>query len=329
MPRSLASYSREDWLRLRPLTQSYKEAVYRFEDRLFSARPPASPTAFAAACSSLAGRALAITIAFNSDRAIAWQARFCRRNLRGAALVVVDNSTDEAAAARIATVCRDASVAYVRLRHGPTDPRSASRSHGVALNWAYRRLVRRLEPPVFAFIDHDCFPIQPVDLAALVADQPIYGQIQTRANGWYLWPGFSVFRWSAVAHRRLDFRQDWFLGLDTGGANWRRLYRELDRDRLRFARAWHVEFRDPASARSAIFHRVDDWIHIGNMSGWMAPEPGRDELAATLLARAEADPAGTLATLIPQPTAPTGNRVAGDDSRRQRAAGSSAGPRPD
>jgi hypothetical protein len=301
MPRSLASYSREDWLHLRPLTQRYKAAIYRVEDRLFSARPPASPAAFAELLSRLAGRAIAVTIAFNSDATIAWQIRFCARNLQGATLVVVDNSTDRAAAARIAALCRRAAVPYIRLRHGPTDPRAASRSHAVALNWAYRRLVRALRPPLFAFVDHDCYPIRPVDLPALVADQPIYGQLERRANGWYLWAGFCVFRWSAVADRELDFRPDWFLGLDTGGANWDRLYRDLDRGRLRFARTWLATLRDSGSALPATFHRIDDWLHIGNASGWRAPEPSRDALAVSLLTRAIEDPAGALALLTDPP----------------------------
>lgn len=304
MPRSLASYGPADWLRLRPVTQVYKEVVYGLEDRLFSARPPASPGEFAAICASLAGQALAITVAFNSPDAIGWQTRFCRKNLRNAALVVLDNSTDRTAAEQIAAICRSERVAYVRLRHGFIDSRSASRSHGAALNWAYRRLVRRLRPPVFAFLDHDCFPIRPVDLPALVAGQPVYGQLVARANGWYLWPGFCVFRWSAVADRRLDFRQDWFLGLDTGGANWGRLYSGLDRSRLRFARASRVALTDPPAPDAPAFHRIDDWLHVGNMSRWMAPTPGRDALAAAWLARALDDPEGALAALIEPPPAP-------------------------
>jgi hypothetical protein len=299
MPRALASYSAADWRRLRPLTQYYKELLYRLEDRLFSAKPPAAPAAFAATCARLAGRPLAITIAYNSAAAIEWQIRFCAKNLRGAALVVIDNSSDRAAAGRIEALCREAEVAYVRLRHGPADPRGSSRSHAAALNWAYRRLVRRLRPPVFAFIDHDCYPLLPVELPALVAEQPIYGRLANREHGWYLWPGFCVFRWSEAAARRLDFRSDLFAGLDTGGAGWRSFYRHLDPMQLRFARHDLVAPAEPPDIGA--FERIDDWLHIGNMSEWRAMRPGREAVIERLLLRALADPTGTLESLVVLP----------------------------
>jgi hypothetical protein len=225
--------------------------------------------------------------------AIEWQIRFCARNLRGAALVVVDNSKDRAASARIEALARAADVSYLRLRHGLGDPRGSSRSHGAALNWAYRRLVRRLRPPVFAFIDHDCYPLQPVELPALVADQPIYGKLALRDNGWYLWAGFCVFRWSEDVARRLNFRTDLFAGLDTGGAGWGSFYRHIDRRRLRFAANSLIVLGDPAE--TGIFERIDDWLHIGNMSRWMAMRPGKAALIEQLLPQAFADPTGALA----------------------------------
>jgi len=295
MPRPLASYSAADWRRLRPLTQSYKSVLYRLEDRIFSARAPAAPAAFGETLRRLEGSNLVLTIAFNSPAAIEWQIRFSNRNLAGAALVVVDNSTDRVAADAIAALCREGGIAHLRLRHGPTDPRVGSRSHGIALNWAFRRIVRPLRPAVFGFIDHDCYPLRPADPAALLGEQPIYGRLVLRENGWYLWPGFCFFRWSDAVAERLDFLADGFFGLDTGGAGWRRFYRDFDRNRLRFAR--HRLVGSPEAPAAGAFEHIDDWLHIGNMSRWMAMRPGREALIERILAAALADPAAALATL--------------------------------
>ena len=59
--------------------------------------------------------------------------------------------------------------------------------------------------------------------------------IRTAGERWFLWAGFCLFHYAAVADRMLDFRQDWFIGLDTGGANWELLYRHADITRLRRA----------------------------------------------------------------------------------------------
>lgn len=291
MPRRFASFGFEDWLHLRPLTQSWKECIWRLEDRAFSARRARPDGTAEALGRRLAGQSVAFSIAYNNVPVIDWQIRFCRRNLQGAALAVLDNSSDARAGADIAGLCRASDIVYVPLPRRPRDTRSASRSKALAINWAWRNLVRPLRPPVFAFLDHDLYPLRPVDLPALVAEQPVYGMRVTRPGGWYLWAGFCVFRHAAVAGHDLDFRQDWFLGLDTGGANWSRLYRGLDPGRLRFAREGWVELGRDAEGAPVVADRIDDWLHLRHMSGWRGALAARQGAVETLVPRLLADPA--------------------------------------
>lgn len=271
-------YSAREWLLLRPLIHGFKQWRYDREDRCYCAQP--SPDrGFAAARETLRGRNVALAIAFNNPWAIGWQARLCAKHLTDAAYAIADNSTDPSAAAAIAEIARGAGAAYFRLPPNPYGIKHASRSHGLALNWAYRNILRPLAPPVFALIDHDMFPLKPVALAADVRTQPIFGRAMIRPHGWYLWAGFAVFRWADVAGVALDFRQDWFNGLDTGGANYRLYYRGLDRDSLRFADETQEWLREGGDHLSDGIDHFDGWVHLGNASQWWEKSRGGKDKA--------------------------------------------------
>ena len=264
--RPLAEYGAVDWLRLRPVLQAYKTVRYDTLDYLYSKRM-AHPDR--AAERLLAGGSLAslvVTIAFDNPWVIERQARLSKRNLTDSAYVVADNSNSPSAAQAIAATCQRLAVPYVRLPPNPS--RSPSRSHGLALNWAYRNIVKAVEPEVFAFIDHDLLPLRPVRLREKVAWQPLYGPIVLRGRRWYLWPGYCVFRFDCVRAFGLDFRQDWFNGLDTGGANWRRLYRHILRRDLRLTTHEFQTIHDAQSQPVGRIEYIDEWLHIGQASGW-------------------------------------------------------------
>lgn len=261
MPRSLRDFSRRDWVRLRPLTQGYKTLRYDAVNALYMRRGRAD----AALLARLRGRAVACSIAFNSDWAIDRQSRLMRRYLPDIAYLVADNSTDDAAAARIAAICAAQGAHYFRLPRTPT--RMASRSHGLALNWVCRNVIAPLAPPAFGFLDHDIFPTAPVDITACLRDQPVYGRVVERFGRWYLWAGLCFFRGDVLRAARLDFRQDWFLGLDTGGANWR-FYAALDRAALAFPHERQIQLGTLADGEIDAIDLIGDWVHCGNTSGW-------------------------------------------------------------
>ena len=171
----LAAYTAKDWSRLRPLTLAYRTAARTRQMRRYQAVPPADMAGFEAMAAKLHGQPLAISIAFNQPWVIDWQQRFIARNMHDLAYMVADNSSIPAQAAEIERLCAERDVPYVRLPGNPGT--SASRSHTLALNWVYERVVKPLDPPIFAFLDHDLFPVVPVAPSRDLDGQPFYGRL--------------------------------------------------------------------------------------------------------------------------------------------------------
>ncbi|MEP9349045.1 hypothetical protein [Xanthobacter sp. KR7-225] len=306
--RALSDYALREWLAGAPFAQRLRRARNVAVDRLYRRRRAVGQEALVARLKG--APALAVTVAFNQPGAVALLADAMTRFLPDTALVVCDNSTDPSARAAIAAVCGARRVDYCPLPPTPyRGARNGSRSHAVALNWAFSNLVRPAAPAVFAVLDHDLVPLAGVDLAALVRDQPCYGHLRRsdfpRERAWYLWPGFSVFDFARVGALALDFGTDTPLGLDTGGQNWGVLYSRLDRGQLKRAQVRSVYLADAvpgAGARRASM-LLDTWFHIGGAGhragGTGALERTRaafdadpDGLLARLLATADARPAG-------------------------------------
>jgi len=279
MPRPLRDFDRHDWARLRPLTQGYKTLRYAASTALYVRRGRRDPGLLA----SLRGRPLVCSIAYNDDWAIDRQSRLMRRHLVDAEYLVADNSSDPAASARIAAICADRRIAYARLPRIRLRP--GSRSHGLALNWVCRNVVMPAAPPAFGFVDHDIFPTAPFSLAERLRTQPVYGRCVDRGARWYLWAGFCFFRADVLRTGRLDFSQDWFIGLDTGGANWR-YYATLDRAALAFPNDRVIRL---AGGGTETVDLIGDWIHYGNASGWREGAASKRALVDAMLAPLLAD----------------------------------------
>ncbi|MGE0499328.1 MAG: hypothetical protein AB7I79_08730 [Rhizobiaceae bacterium] len=286
MPRSLASYSTAEWLRLRPLSQAYKSALWDRIDRRYSAMPHIEPSVLEALHRRLDGRNFVATIAWNSPWTIRWLLRFVAKNLSNATFLVADNSSNPTAREDVSALCSEFGAAYVRL---PPNPYAAgnhpSRSHGLALNWVYRHVVRRLEPEAWGFFDHDLYPTAPFDPAERLRGQPLYGHLEQRRGGAYLWPGYALYSSKADVEEPLDFRQDWFLGLDTGGMGARLIARHRSRASLAFARTRSIGPDRNFAVTIDDLDWLDDCVHLGNASGWLKPNSGREEALDALLER--------------------------------------------
>jgi hypothetical protein len=300
MTRPLSEYSPADWRRLRPLTHAIKTLRYRAVDRLYRRRPARAgdPQALARA---IAGRQLLTTIAFADPEAIDWQGRLLGHYLPRPLHLIADNSPDDASAEAIAAVARNRRLAYIRLPQNPW--RDASRSHGIALNWVWHNVVRRGRPAAFGFLDDDLFPTGPDDPFAPLESQDFYGVVREWGPRWFLWAGYCSFRFDRVADKPLDFGQDWFKGLDTGGGNWRVLYRHVERARLREAESRYVPFKAGVEMREGPLQWCGSWLHeIGAM--------GRSDLRAEKR-RAVAE------ILAPHLAAACGRRLAEAEPDRQ------------
>jgi hypothetical protein len=284
MPRPIATYTASEWSRLRPLTQGYKTWLWDRTDRRHAARPPDSAEAMSQLLKQLSGRNVVASIAFNVPWTIRWQLRFAARYLENAAFLVADNSTNPDARAAIGKLCADAGIAYLALPPNPyRETRHASRSHGLALNWVYRNIIGELRPAAWGFFDHDLFPTQPFHPLRRLRGQPFYGDLESRPGGRYLWPGFCLFSADADAELPLDFRQDWFMGLDTGGMNAGLLARHTDLAKLAFAQRRSIGARRNLAVTIDEIDWFDDCVHIGNASGWYRSNAEREPALDVLL----------------------------------------------
>ena len=258
--RPLREYDVRDWLRFRPVTHAYKTLRYGAAREIHVRRRQQSGDRDIA--DRIRGRRVLVTIAYNDADAIDMQAAAVARCVPDALHVIADNSTDDAAAVAIAATAERSNVPYARLpRDYSSRAGGASRSHGLAMNWAWRNLVRPGEPEAFGFLDHDLYPTAADDPFAMLDRQPVYGSLRQEGNRWFLWAGYCMFRFDAVKDLPLDFGQDWFKGLDTGGGNWELLYRHLDRDRLAFVSTHFEPYRAGADPVQDSIQWCGAWLH--------------------------------------------------------------------
>lgn len=257
----LSEYGWNDWRRLRPLTHWLKTRR-NAADREQFVRLPARAGDVAALVARIRGQRLLVTVAFDDADALSMQLPLVARFVPQAIHVVADVSMDEAAARDNAAVAARHGVAYVRLPANPwLRPDQASRTHGLSINWVWRNIVQPGEPKMFGFLDDDIFPTAPDDPFALLDRQPIAGVLRRVGTRWFLSIGFSMYRFDAVKDLPLDFGQDWFKGLDTGGANWQIFFRHLDFAKLRFVDYRKLPYQPGADPATAPIEWYGVWLH--------------------------------------------------------------------
>ena len=211
MPRTLSKYTVREWFRLRPLVDRKNHARYQIRERLALARH-AGPMALP----HIRSQNVLITISFNDPQVIEWQIKLIARNVSGAVQVVADNSTNLAARGAI---CTAAGVAFVPVPANPWTRREldGGKSHGYALNWAWRNIVLANRPSMIGFLDHDIFPTATTNPFRMLDRAAVAGLVRKAPDGrWYLWPGFAFFNLARLPTDRLNFGRDWLDGFDTG-----------------------------------------------------------------------------------------------------------------
>lgn len=280
MAKPLSEYDLKDWARLRPVMHRIKTIRYRIVDALYLRRPARAGDATGAAM-AMTGRHALITIAFGDAEAIAWQYQLLRRYVPNAEYIIADNTPDDAEAAAIESVARKFAIPYFRLPDNPWH--QPSRSHGLALNWVWHNVIRPGRPAAFGFLDDDLFPLAADDPFAPLASQDFYGVVRTAGPRWFLWAGFCMFRFDRVQDLPLDFGQDWFAGLDTGGGNWEVLYRHADRAKLRELPAEQKPYRDGVPVTRGPIHWCGTWLHeVGSTGDRALDEDKRRVISQTI-----------------------------------------------
>lgn len=262
--RRLNEFSTGEWLRLVP----WLEAARQLRNDTLLARylksEPRGLANFLAAHAHLRGRDIAIVIAFQQPWPLDWLLSSAKANLPGTTVIVLDNSRDPAKAAEVRAVCAAHATPWIALP--PYVTRHVNRSHGMAMSWAYHRVVAALQPRNFGFLDHDLIPVAPVDLVRRLAAQPAYGLLNAGRFGyWSIWAGYCLYRFADVQGRPLNFLYDFSRGLDTGGRNWDPVYSAIDRASLRFAAQEFTDLRLPDGTVRKVEVVDGCWVHMGGV----------------------------------------------------------------
>lgn len=217
-----------------------------------------------------------IAITFNAPKLVEYQIKFVKKFVEGRFLhIICDNSTSKECAEEIRAICEKYDVTYIRIEDRKT-PYGYSNSHEIALNWTYKNVVKKRRNN-FAFIDHDMFPLKPVNPYEYIKDYPVFGKYMVSPSGiWYLWAGFSFFNYDFVKDLPLNFHRYKKFGIfsmkgknwvDTGSANYNCLYSKIERDKLLPFREKFVDFLTGERTQYGVgnfSHLLDEgkWFHI-------------------------------------------------------------------
>ena len=262
----LSEFSVKDWLKLRPLDVAFKQVRNDVWLKYYVNQKTAELSQFLTDNSHLAGRNIAIVVAFEQPWAVNWLLQMAKKNLMNTTVLVFDNSHKTAARAELAAVCKQNGTPYLALPMNRT--KHVNRSHGMAMSWIYDNVINIIQPKLFAFIDHDLIPVSEVDFEERLANQQFFG----RAGGkfphyWSLWAGYCIFIYAAFKHQPLNFLYDFSRGLDTGGRNWDSIYSHFDKAQIYFASRTYKNLKLPTVENYTKVEFVDEcWIHMGSIS---------------------------------------------------------------
>ena len=264
--RYLTEFSALEWLKLLPIQHALKQvrndawlAIYK------NARADGLPQ-FLVENEGLANKNIALVIAFEQPWALNWLLRMASRNASDFTVLVFDNSRNPSKRVELKGICKQNKAPYLALPRNPT--RHVNRSHGMAMTWVYHNVVRAINPRFFGFIDHDLIPVRKVSIADKLAGQPVYGLLnQNKLGFWSLWAGYCFFDHAGTKGKPINFLYDFSRDLDTGGRNWKSLYRDLDRGQLRVAPSDSVSMKAPSIETPRLVQFIDgNWLHIGGIS---------------------------------------------------------------
>ena len=208
-----------------------------------------------------------VTIAFNKSELIKEQYRLLKKNLTDSyCWYVIDNSNNITCSADIMNFCIVNKINY--LQPPKQSSGNPSISHGLALNWATRNIVKNSDSRYCGYLDHDIFPVEKNSLIYKLLKQPLYGHLQSRNQYSYLWPGFCFFDKHTINIRKLNFLPNEKLGLDTGG-HLTKLVALHKAKMLIVPRASYMNInQNYGDVHNGCVEKINGWIHLINGSEW-------------------------------------------------------------
>lgn len=240
-----------------------------------------------------------ITVAYNHVRLIEKQIELVKLRVKDENYmhVVVDNSPNKRARKQIEEICDREKVGYVPVPMF-IDKLIFHRifgyglSHGAALNWMFFHFLKQQKPVRFALIDHDVFPMADYSFIDKLGDRDFYGVERIRGNGWYVWPGWCIFRFTPISACHPNFlpyfMQETYL--DAGGGNFPRFYSHYDLITIEFPPVVtkRIKRSKELSTYNDIYHGdcvqlIDNkWLHLINGSN-CAKIPGKVKLVDKMI----------------------------------------------
>lgn len=206
-----------------------------------------------------------IIIAFEQDKVLNWLLALSSINLKDFQLMVFDNSRNPQARSKIRQTCFQFQIPYLGLPFNGT--RHPNRSHGMAMTWVFHRIIKKIEPSWFGYLDHDMLPVKSVQISNCIPQgQNTYGFLNDAPDYWNLWAGYCFYNYSNVSHLPLNFIYDFSRELDTGGRNWPYLYAHQNKDDVKYATSINRSVFVPPDQTRTVQLIDDAWIHVGGVS---------------------------------------------------------------
>ena len=240
-----------------------------------------------------------ITVAFNNDLLISKQIELVKQFICDDDYqhVIIDNSTRRNMRKNIASICKNNEIEYIAIPYIVSWLASKNiyvngYSHGCALNWTYRYVIKPRQPKRFMLLDHDLFPLKRISIKERLGNKDFLGVRRKRTYGWYLWPGWSIFRFNSIANNKPDFmplfiKKQYF---DSGGSMYKRVFHNYDVNAIEFPNIRIIRIKKTKGLNSQydIYHGdciqiIDEgWIHIINGSN-CAQIKGKEETIKSII----------------------------------------------
>jgi hypothetical protein len=234
-----------------------------------------------------------ITVAYNHAKLIEKQIELVKKYVKDENYrhVIVDNSPQKSVRKQIKQICEHEGVDYISV---PLfiDKQISHKlfgnglSHGAALNWMFYHVLVPNQPALFALLDHDVLPLKAFSLKEKLGLCDFYGVERNMGVGWYLWPGWCIFKYDVIEKCRPNFLPVFVDGvyLDSGGGNYKRFYsqyslKDIDFPEVKTKRVKQTEglFKHDDIYHGDCLQYIDHaWLHIINGSN-CAHIPGKEE----------------------------------------------------
>lgn len=267
--RELTKFSIKSWIRLEPLKYLFKHTRNLTLLGLYTKKKQVLLESFLLKCSHLKEENIILVTAFEQPWVVDWQLKMSKKYIQDAVILVFDNSKNTKARGEIKKVCESNDTLYLPLPSNPT--KHVNRSHALAMQWVYENVVKAIQPKNYIYIDHDLIPVKRLSISKLMNGQDFYGLLKDKSRNdpgsWSIWAGYTMFKFSATKHKKMNFMYDFSRDLDTGGGNYETLYKFYDRHSMNFAGKEWVSVDIPEIGKIDNLQLLDNcWHHIGSVS---------------------------------------------------------------